>query len=105
MADDFRSQQRITSPVWVDLKKVTYRHLAFTRGKDQVLNARSALNAVRALAKGNFQGNSQGLDTVQNGGVLVVNQRGECVFAFLSEVAGDKPSTADVLEAARAAKG
>ena len=82
MADDFRQQQHLTSPVWVDLKKVTYRHLQFTRGQDKVLNARSAFNAVRALSKGHFQGSAQGLDTFQNGGVLVVKQGGECAYAF-----------------------
>lgn len=102
MADDFRAQQHLASPVWVDLKKVTYRHLAFTRGLDKVLNARSAWNALRALSKGHVQGRSRGLDTFQNGGVLVVKQGGECVYAFDSQVAGDKPPISEVLAAARA---
>lgn len=101
MADDFRAAQRITSPVWADLKKQTYRKLPFTRGLRTVLNARSALNAARALSKGHIQGRSQGLDTFQNGGVLVVDGTGACVYAHFSEVSGDLPPMEDVLAAAR----
>ena len=100
MADDFRNAMNLSSPVWVDTKRLTYKALKFTRGIRTVLNARSLLNAVRALSKGHFQHRTQG-DALLNGGVLVARQGGECVYAWASKVAGDHPRTADVLEAAR----
>ena len=103
MADDFRTQSRLTSPVWADTKRLTYKQLQFTRGWSTVLNARSALNALRALSKGQRQHRTEG-DPLLNGGVLVVQQGGECVYAFASQVAGDHPRTSDVIEVARRTK-
>ncbi len=100
MADDFRAQLSLSSPVWVDTKRLTYKALKFTRGWKTVLNARSLLNAVRALSKGHFQHRTQG-DALLNGGVLVAKQGGQCIYAWASQVAGDHPRTADVLKAAR----
>jgi prostamide/prostaglandin F2alpha synthase len=103
MADDFRTTMRITAPIWVDEKRVTYKQLQFSHGTASVLNVKSMLNAARALSKGHFQHRTQG-NPVQNGGVLVVRKGGECLYAYASEVAGDMPKTAEVLAAARAAR-
>ncbi len=103
MADDFRAAMKLTSPVWVDTERVAYKYFDFTRGTSSVLNARSALNAIRALSKGHIQHRTQG-NPVQNGGVVVVNRAGECVYAYASAVAGDMPPMAEVLAAARSAR-
>ena len=102
MADDFRTAMKISSPIWVDGKRETYRYFEFTHGLDKVLGVKSMFNAVRALSKGHIQHKTQG-NPAQNGGVGVVNRKGECVYAYASAVAGDKPPLADVLKAARAA--
>ena len=102
MADDFRTTMKIASPIWVDGKREAYKYFEFTHGVDKVLTMKSALNAVRALSKGHIQHKTQG-NPVQNGGVVVVNRQGECVYAFVSAEAGDKPPMAEVLAAARAA--
>ena len=100
MADDFRAEMKLSSPVWVDTKRLTYKALHFTRGLRTVLNASALLNGLRALSKGHRQHRTQG-DPFLNGGVLVVRQGGECVYAWASQVSGDHPKTADVLEVAR----
>ena len=103
MADDFRTAMKISAPIWIDAKRVAYRHLEFTHGTASVLNLKSMFNAARALSKGHLQHKTQG-NPMQNGGVLVVKKGGECVYAFASTVAGDKPPMADVLAAARAVR-
>ncbi len=102
MGDDFRTEEKLSSPVWVDGKRLTYKALKFTRGAKTILNGRALFNALRALSKGHRQHRTQG-DAMLNGGVLVARKGGECVYAWASQVAGDHPKTADVLEVARAA--
>ena len=102
MADDFRTEMKLTSPVWVDTKRLTYKALKFTRGVKTVLNGRALLNALRALSKGHRQHRTQG-DALLNGGVLIAKQGGECVYAWASQVSGDHPKTEDVLVSARRA--
>ena len=102
MADDFRIELKISAPIWVDTNREAYRHLEFSYGTKSVINARSALNAMRALSKGHIQHATQG-NPLQNGGVLVVRKGGECTYAYASKVAGDNPPIKEVLAAARAA--
>ena len=104
MADDFRTEEKLSSAIWVDGKRLTYRALKFTRGLKTVLNAKSLLNAVRALSKGKRQHRTQG-DSLLNGGVVIARKGGECAYAWISQVSGDHPKTDDVLEAARLALG
>ena len=103
MADDFRTEMKVGAPVWVDTKRVTYKHLEFTYGKAKVLGPRSLVNAVRAMFKGHRQHRTQG-NAMQNGGVLIAKKGGACAYAFSSEVAGDKPRIDEVLAAARNAR-
>jgi hypothetical protein len=102
MADDFRTAMKLSSPVWADTKRLTYKALKFTRGVRTVLNSKALLNALRALSKGHRQHRTQG-DALLNGGVLIARQGGECVYAWASQVSGDHPRTSDVVEAARLA--
>jgi hypothetical protein len=103
MADDFRTEMKVSSPIWADTKRVSYKALKFTRGLDKVYNAKSAFNALRALSKGHRQHRTEG-DPILNGGVLIARKGGECTYAWMSQVAGDYPKMKDVLESARLAK-
>lgn len=102
MADDFRTASRLTSPVWADTRRLTYKALKFSRGLKTVFNRKSLLSAFRAMSKGHRQHRTQG-DALLNGGVLVALQGGDCIYAWASQVAGDHPSTDDVLDVARSA--
>jgi len=102
MAQDFKAMMGLTATVWVDPKRVTYAHLGMVRSWGSIVDRRAAKNGVRAFQKGFRQGMTQG-DPQQQGGVLVVNVRGEAEFEYLSEVAGDMPETAAVLDRAYAA--
>ncbi len=102
MADDFRTEMKLSSPVWADGKRLTYKALKFTRGIRTVFNGRALLNAFRALSKGHRQHRTQG-DAFLNGGVLVAKKGGECTYAWASQVSGDHPQTPDVLDAAHRA--
>lgn len=102
MADDFRTEMKLSSPVWADGKRLTYKALKFTRGIRTVLNGRALLNAFRALSKGHRQHRTQG-DAFLNGGVIVAKQGGQCTYAWASQVSGDHPKTADVIDAAHRA--
>ena len=102
MADDFRTALKLSSPVWADGKRLTYKALKFTRGLRTVFNTRALLNAFRALSKGHRQHRTQG-DAFLNGGVLIAKKGGECTYAWVSQVSGDHPQTLDVLGAAHRA--
>ncbi len=102
MADAFATEAKLSSPVWVDTKRLTYKALTFTHGKAKVLNFNSVFNGLRALSKGHRQHRTEG-DPLLNGGVLVARKGGECVYAWASRVAGDHPKTTDVLDVARKA--
>ena len=93
---------KISSPIWVDEKRATYRYLEFSYGAGTVFSGKSLLNAARALSKGHIQHKTQG-NPMQNGGVLVVQKGGDCVYAYASRVAGDMAPMGEVLAAARAA--
>jgi hypothetical protein len=102
-AQDFIDQFKITSPVWVDPKLVTYKLLGFNRSRLSVLlDPRGAPNAARALARGFMQGRTAG-DPNQHGGVVVVRRGGAVVYAYGSKVAGDMPPMDEVLAKAREA--
>jgi len=102
MADDFRTEMKLSSPVWADGKRLTYKALKFTRGLRTVLNTRALMNAVRALSKGHRQHRTQG-DAFLNGGVVIARKGGDCTYAYASQVSGDTPRTSDVIDAAHRA--
>lgn len=102
MADDFRTAMELSSPVWADTKRLTYKALKFTRGLKTVFNGKALLNALRAMSKGHRQHRTQG-DAMLNGGVVIARKGGECTYAWASQVPGDIPKTEDVILAARRA--
>ncbi len=105
MVSDFVQQFGLDErSVWVDPSRRTYQALRFRRGPWTVLSPAVFANARRAGNKGFRQGATQG-DAWQQGGVLVARKGGAPEYFFASEVAGDHPPVAVVLEHAKRAAG
>ncbi len=102
MAADFREQQQLEVPVWVDPKRLTYQHLGFQHSYTMLFNPRLWLNGLRAFKAGFRQTKVQG-DPWQQGGVLVVRRGGEVEWAYASATAGDHPPIDLVLAQAKRA--
>jgi hypothetical protein len=96
----FRDEFAITSPVWIDTARETYKALGMKRGVASTLLA-SFRNRARAAKSGFRQGWVKG-DAWQLGGVLVVRPGGEVAYRYLSDAAGDHPPVEELLAALRA---
>jgi hypothetical protein len=95
----FVDELGITTPVYVDTTRESYRALGMKRGVARTIGSLGSwLNAARALRSGSRQQRIQG-DPWQLGGVLVVLPGGEVTFRQLSESAGDHPQVAEVVAA------
>ena len=102
-AEAFKHDLGITTPVYVDTKREAYRALEMKRGFTRTLGSLDTWKSFgRALKAGFRQKGVQG-DAWQLGGVLVVLPGGSVVYRYLSESAGDHPSSADILQAPPAA--
>ena len=89
----------ITTPVYVDPARATYRALGMKRGLAPTLLAlRTLKHGIRAFRAGFRQGRTQG-DPFQLGGVLVVRPGGLVAFRYISDEAGDHPPVDDVVAA------
>jgi hypothetical protein len=93
----FQEDQGITTPMYVDPSRATYRALGMRRSRIvDLITGRTLLHAIRAMRAGFRQGTTQG-DAFQLGGVLVVKPDGEVLMRYLGNEAGDHPPEADVL--------
>jgi hypothetical protein len=98
-ASAFVEDVGITTPVYVDPSRASYRALGMKRSLlSTLLSPRTLRHALRALRSGFRQGRTQG-DPWQLGGVLVVRPGGAVAFRYLSEEAGDHPPVEDVVAA------
>lgn len=98
-AQGFKQDHGITSPLYVDTSRDSYRALGMKRGFFATLGSLATWrNMLRARKQGFRQGRTRG-DAWQNGGVLVVEPGGRVAFSHLSREAGDHPPVADVLAA------
>ncbi len=98
-AKAFADEFGITSPLYVDTQRESYRALGMKRGFFATLgNAASLKNALRALRTGFRQGPTRG-DAWQLGGVLVVRPGGEIAYRYLDQAAGDHAPVAEILAA------
>ncbi len=102
MATDFREELALEVPVWVDVGRVSYKHLGFKRSLATALAPAVWKHALRAMRAGFRQTKTMG-DPWQQGGVLVVQQGGVVEFGFASAEAGDHPPLDLVMEHARKA--
>jgi hypothetical protein len=96
----FRDEFAITSPIWIDTSRETYKALGMKRGVASTLLA-SFRNRARAAKSGFRQGWVKG-DAWQLGGVLVVRPGGGVAYRYLSDAAGDHPPVDELLAALRA---
>jgi hypothetical protein len=95
----FQQDMGITTPIFVDPTRATYRALGMRRSLLRtLLSGKTLLHAARALRNGFRQGRTQG-DAFQLGGVLVVQPAGGVRLRYLSSEAGDHPPEADVVAA------
>lgn len=97
-ATAFAREAGLTTPLYVDTKRASYRALGMKRSLLALAAPSILRNAIRALGRGARQGSLQG-DGMQLGGVLVVLPGGRVAYRYLSEVPGDHPPVADVLAA------
>lgn len=97
-ATAFAADAGLTTPLYVDTKRASYRALGMSRSFLALLSPRIAAHAIRALRSGARQGLVRG-DGPQLGGVLVVLPGGRIAYRYLSREAGDHPPVSEVLEA------
>lgn len=98
MARDFAEGRDVPFELVVDPSRKTYRTAGFNRSGGRFLIPRILTNGARATGRGFRQGRTRG-DPVQLGGVLVIAPPGEVKMHFVSETAGDHPTTEDILRA------
>ncbi len=105
MAQAFVEDTGLDVPVFTNPERNVYTALGAVRPPwTFIFNPRLYVNSLRVLLRGFRQGPLQG-DRGQLGGVFVILPGGRMPFAHRSQVAGDIPSNARVLEALRAAVG
>jgi hypothetical protein len=98
-ARTFQEDMGITTPIFVDPSRATYRALGMRRSLvGTIFSGRTLLHAARAMRSGFRQGRTQG-DAFQLGGVLVIGPDGSVLLRYLSNEAGDHPREADVVAA------
>jgi hypothetical protein len=94
----FRETTHYGGPIYCDPGLASYRAAGLRRGAFRTINPLTIAMGVRALARGNFQGRTQG-DATQQGGVMVVLPPGQVVYEHVSDVAGDNAAADEVVEA------
>ena len=94
----FAKQLALTTPLWVDEERASYRALEMKRGVLPLLAPRVAAHALRAFRAGFRQTAVRG-DAWQLGGVLVVRPDGRVAYRYLGDVPGDHPPVEEVLAA------
>lgn len=97
-AKAFREDFALDGPLLVDPELHAYRAAGLRRGRVELLSARLARNAVRALRAGHRQHGVQG-DPWQLGGVFVIHPGGSVTFAHRSREAGDHAPISEIIAA------
>lgn len=94
----FREEEGVAFPVYVDPGRQSYEHYGMRRGLTSVLGPRSVKHSLRAMSRGHFQSQTRG-DALQNGGVVVLDETGEIVYAHVENEAGDLADLDEVIAA------
>lgn len=103
MAGFFAEDYHVTTPLFTDPSREVYRAFGAKRPTWAALfNPRLYWNALQVHRRGHRMGKVQG-DLAQLGGVFIILPGGDMPFAYRSEVAGDLPSIARVLDELRRA--
>ncbi len=103
-AQAFSKDFNVTFPLFVDPEMKAYAAAGLRRGRRYVLNPKTAMHALRAAAKGFFQGRVQG-DAWQQGGAFVISPDGKVWLEKINAEAGDHVDPDALLEACRKAAG
>lgn len=103
MAGFFAEDYHVTTPLFTDPSREVYRALGAKRPTwAALLTPRLYWNALQVHRRGHRMGRVQG-DLAQLGGVFIILPGGDMPFAYRSEVAGDLPRIARVLDELRRA--
>lgn len=94
----FRETTGWDGPLYTDPSLEVYKAAQLKRGVTTVLNLKAIMPTVRAFARGNRQGWTQG-DQWQQGGVLVVAPSGDVRWHHASERPGDNATAAQIIAA------
>lgn len=97
----FRELTRFDGPIFCDPTLKSYQALGLNRSGWRMVHPKAALYAVRAMARGAFQGRTQG-DALQQGGVAVI-VGGKIVYQHTSETSGDNAAPEEVVAALKQA--
>jgi len=97
-AIDFRDSERVESPLYVDPELHAYAAAGLKRGLRSSLGPGVILRGIRAFREGKRQGATMG-DPWQQGGVFIILPGNRVEFAYISQEAGDHPSSAAILSA------
>jgi hypothetical protein len=97
----FRETTGFPGRILSDPTLSAYKAAGMKRGLLRTINPLVAVYGVRALARGNMQGRTQG-DPTQQGGVLVILPGGGIAYEHHSSMAGDNAPAEDVVAALEA---
>lgn len=95
---DFRDSEHVECPLYVDPELRAYAAAGLKRGLRSSFSPGVVLRGLRAIREGKRQGPTMG-DPWQQGGVFVIRPGNRVEFAYISEEAGDHPSSAEILSA------
>jgi len=101
MADSFREEFQIVSPLLTDPGRRAYAALGLPRGVSLTATFRTVKSGLRAMKSGHRQGSLAG-DPWQLGGTLLTDRAGVVHYRHVSKFAGDHPPLEEVLRAVRA---
>lgn len=101
-AGQFSRQVGLEGRVFTDPARILYRALGMKHGVLRVYNLESSRHLARATSAG-FRNRGVLGDRWQLGGSVVIGPRGDILYSYRSEVAGDHGSVSDVLTALRRA--
>ena len=96
----FAEDHDLEGSVYTDPSASVFHALGMKNGVFTTFNPRTLRHAARAYVAGFRQKSTQG-HPFQQGGVLLVGQTGEVVWAYRSNEAGDHPPNAEILSALR----
>ena len=98
MANSFREEFQISSPLLTDPGRRAYAALGLPRGVSLTATFRTVKSGLRAMKSGYRQGALAG-DPWQLGGTLLTDRAGSVHYRHVSKYAGDHPPIADILAA------
>jgi hypothetical protein len=94
----FRETTGYAGALYTDPSLEVYKAAGLKRGVFKVLSPRAGLAALGALKGGFRQGRTQG-DALQQGGTLVIDRRGDVLWAHVDDFAGDHANPDEILRA------